>query len=94
MTRLNAEVVRVADPEVASVPPCAVVRNCAVLTPWLVVRYFKNKLMSPLNEEIVPLVGKNEYTLLAPFDPKYKFHVWPANGRLLTIGTACPAELN
>lgn len=32
-------VVRVADPEVASVPPWAVVRNCEVLTPWFAVRY-------------------------------------------------------
>jgi hypothetical protein len=31
--------VSVAEPEVASVPPWAVVKNCAVLTPRLAVRY-------------------------------------------------------
>jgi len=60
MTRLNADVVRVADPEVASVPPCKVVRNCEVLTPWLAVKYFKKRLISALKLVTVPLVRRNE----------------------------------
>ena len=38
-TARGTYVVRVADPEVASVPPCKVVRNCEVPTPWLAVKY-------------------------------------------------------
>lgn len=33
-------VVRVAEPEVGSVPAWAVVRNCDVLTPWFCVKYY------------------------------------------------------
>jgi len=60
MTRLNADEVSVAEPEVASVPPWAVVKNCEVLTPWLAVKYLRKVLMSPLKLVIVPLVGRNE----------------------------------
>ena len=34
---------------------------------------FKNELISALKLWIVPLVGRNEKTLLAPFEPTNKF---------------------
>src|SRR5262245_33285732 len=33
-------------------------------------------LMSTVPEDVL-LVRTNEYTLLAPFDPRYTLHVWP-----------------
>jgi len=61
ITKLYADEVSVADPEVASVPPWAVLRNWALLTPWLVVKYFKNVLRSPLKLVIeAPPVGRKE----------------------------------
>jgi hypothetical protein len=63
-------VVKVADPVVASVPPWAVVKNCDVLTPSCAVRYCKKVLISPLKLVIVPLAGRKENTLLAPFEPE------------------------
>jgi hypothetical protein len=46
----------------------------------------RNRLISPLKEVIVPLVGRKLKTLFAPLEPWYRFHVWPARERLLTIG--------
>jgi hypothetical protein len=38
ITRLKADEVSVADPDVASVPPWRVVKYCEELRPWLVVK--------------------------------------------------------
>jgi len=94
ITRLYAEVVRVADPEVASVPPWAVVRNCEVLTPWFAVRYLRNKLISPLKLVMeAPLEGRKEKTWFDPFEPEYRFQVCPAREMLLATGFGVPSEL-
>ena len=48
--------------------------------------------MSPLKLVIVPEVGRNENTVFAPFDPEYKFQVWPASEMLDATGTGWPSE--
>jgi len=59
------------------------------------IRYVRNVLMSPLKlVMVVPDVeGRKLKTLLAPFDPLYRFQVWPAREMPLATGTGCPAEL-
>ena len=52
----------------------------------------RNVLMSPLKLVIVPEVGRNENTAFAPFDPEYKFQVWPASEMLDATGTGWPSE--
>jgi hypothetical protein len=54
---------------------------------------FKNALISPLKLVILPLVGKNENTVVAPFGPENKFHVCPAKLMLEATGTGWPEEL-
>ena len=49
--------------------------------------------MSPLKLVMVPLVGRNENTLFAPFEPLYKFQVCPARLMPEAIGTGCPLAL-
>lgn len=53
----------------------------------------KNTLRSPLKLVTVPLAGKKEKTLFAPFEPLYKFHGCPAKVTLAATGTGCPEEL-
>jgi hypothetical protein len=63
----------VAAPDVASVPPWTVVRNWDVATRPLEVKYFRKRLISALKLVTVPLVGRKEKTLFAPFEPEYRF---------------------
>ena len=50
-------------------------------------------MISPLKLVIVPLVGRNEKTLFAPFEPLYKFQVCPARLMPDATGTGCPLAL-
>lgn len=53
----------------------------------------KNGSISVLKLVIVPLVGKNEKTLLAPLEPLYKFHVCPPRLIFDATGFGVPSEL-
>jgi len=63
--------VKVADPEVASVPPCAVTRNWEVLTPSLEVRYCFEKKEKRCERECVD-PQKKEPTLRKVFKSPLK----------------------
>lgn len=52
----------------------------------------KNAFRSPLKLVIVPLVGRNENTAFAPFEPLYRFQVWPASAMFDATGTGLPSE--
>ena len=56
-------------------------------------RTVKNGKISVLKLVIVPLVGKNEKTLLAPLEPLYRFQVCPPRLMLLATGLGVPSEL-
>lgn len=49
-------------------------------------------LRSPLKLVMVPLVGRNENTAFAPFEPLYRFQVWPARLMFDATGTGLPSE--
>jgi len=85
-------VVKVADPEMASVPAWAVFKNWDVLTPRCAVRYCRKTFISPLKLVMVPLVGRKENTWFEPFEPEKRFQVCPASDMLVTVGTALPLE--
>ena len=49
-------------------------------------------MMSPLKLVTVPDVGRNENTALAPFEPEYRFQLWPASEMDEATGTGLPSE--
>lgn len=61
-----------------------------MLSRYLTVR---NGNKSVLKLVIVPLVGKNEKTLLAPLEPLYRFQVCPPRLTLDATGFGVPSEL-
>lgn len=64
---------RVADPEVASVPPCAVFKNWDVLTPWFAVRY----LLRCISINIRSILAGTEITLRKVFKSALKLVIVP-----------------
>lgn len=73
-----AEVVKTAlEPEKGSVPACKLVITLLEATPWLVVRYLKNKFKSAAKLPKFDGATK-ENTVVSPLGPLNSFHFVPA----------------